>query len=69
MPEEIDTGTAYQRQLAWAIVLNAKALYLALTKHTPSCMCHELAQFILSEAGWSEEQFLAYAEMVVDREQ
>ena len=66
MEDDPDYKGKYQRALSWAIIGNTKALHKALTSHHDNCLAYELAKFILAEADWDLEKFMAYAELVAD---
>lgn len=68
MADDTAHQSEYQRTLSWGIVQQRKAMHDALTKHSKTCICRQLALFILEEAGWSLDAFLAYCRMVEDDE-
>lgn len=48
----------YRLALRNQLVLHRHAVYEALCLHEHGCLSNQLAIFMLSEAGWSQEDFV-----------
>lgn len=59
MRNKIKETAAQRLRLSTVLSEHRDELYEALTKHTESCVCHEIAVHLLERARWDQAEFIA----------
>lgn len=59
MQDRIKKMAKERLELSTVLSQHRYALYMALTRHAESCLCHEIAVFLLERARWDQAEFIA----------